>query len=165
MHQVFCRRHVNSRAVDIFNPVTRGALGGTPTPAFDTSMFVKGSPEESSIGCAGGRTRGRCIAWGSGGFRGWSFPRRCAGRRRRGCQTADLGFAYQGVASCQRMLELGAGWCCCCRSSQAGYQGMCRLSHWSAGPITGRWCQPRAMTSPRIDSAAPRSRWRITVAW
>jgi hypothetical protein len=45
-----------------------------------------------------------------------------------------------------------------------GYQGTCRLSQRNAVPITGRWCQPRAMTSPRIDSAAPRSRWRTAVA-
>jgi hypothetical protein len=38
------------------------------------------------------------------------------------------------------------------------------LSHCSAGPITGCSCQPRAMTCPRTDSAAPPSAWRITVA-
>lgn len=41
-------------------------------------------------------------------------------------------------------------------SAARGYQGTCRLTHRSAGPITGR---------PRIDSAAPLSRLRITVAW
>lgn len=50
------------------------------------------------------------------------------------------------------------------RRAGRGYQGRYRLIHLSAGPITGRSCQPRAMTSPRIDSAAPRSRWRIIVA-
>jgi hypothetical protein len=49
-------------------------------------------------------------------------------------------------------------------SIRLGYQGRCRLSHWSAAPITGRWCQPLAMTCSRTDSAAPRSVWRITVA-
>jgi hypothetical protein len=45
------------------------------------------------------------------------------------------------------------------------YQGKCRLSHRSAGPINGRSCQPCAITCARIDSAAPRSVWRITVAY
>src|ERR1039457_3557660 len=37
------------------------------------------------------------------------------------------------------------------------YQGTCRLIHNNAGPMTGRSCHPRDMTSPRIDSAAPLS--------
>jgi len=45
-----------------------------------------------------------------------------------------------------------------------GYQGRCRLSHSRAGPITGRSCQPCAITCPRTDSAAPRSCWRSIVA-
>lgn len=53
------------------------------------------------------------------------------------------------------------------RYRQAGgsYQGTCRLIHSSTGPVTGRSCHPRDMTSPRIDSAAPRSCFRRTDAW
>jgi hypothetical protein len=35
-----------------------------------------------------------------------------------------------------------------------GSQGMCCSSQRSAGSIARRWCQLRAMASPRIDSAA-----------
>ena len=49
-------------------------------------------------------------------------------------------------------------------SHRRSYHGTCWLIHRNAGPITGRSCQPRDMTSPRIDSAAPRSCLRITDA-
>jgi hypothetical protein len=45
------------------------------------------------------------------------------------------------------------------------YQGECRLSHSSAGPITGRSCQPLLMTAARTESAVARSRRRVRVAW
>jgi hypothetical protein len=51
------------------------------------------------------------------------------------------------------------------RTDGRSYQGTCRLIHSNAGPMTGRSCHPRDMTSPRIDSAAPLSRLRITDAW
>ena len=51
------------------------------------------------------------------------------------------------------------------RTSWRGYQGTCRLIHFNAGPTIGRSCQPRDMTWPRIDSAVPLSRTRITDAW
>jgi hypothetical protein len=51
------------------------------------------------------------------------------------------------------------------RTGECSYQGTWRLIHSSAGPMTGRSCHPRDMTSPRIDSAVLLSRLRSTDAW
>jgi hypothetical protein len=51
------------------------------------------------------------------------------------------------------------------RTGECNYQGTWRLTHSSAGPMTGRSCHPRDMTSPRIDSAVLLSRLRSTDAW
>ena len=71
------------------------------------------------------------------------------------CQWSRM--AVFGQPGAARIVRCITGSCDC-------YQGRCWLTQRSAGPITGRWCQPRAMTSPRTDSAALRSRWRMTVA-